>query len=123
MATLAQLVAAQKADPQTFKGLTPAQRTAVKAALQPVDGFTDDQRYWLSCWWLQCTQADVDAINAALPAGTQVAPLSLGGLLYLGSDLLTDLVTYSKVKTVLQGMTPTYLDPAAIQAAQQKTLP
>lgn len=41
--------------------------------------------------WLACTQADVDAINALLPADTRVGPLTdANGDLFLGADLLTD---------------------------------
>lgn len=90
-------------------------RAIAQAALLPAAGFSDEQRHWLSRWWLACTQADVDAINALLPVHTQVAATEIGGALYLGGDLLTDSLTpagtYWPARDVLHRLVCTYIEP------------
>jgi hypothetical protein len=102
-----------------WNDLTNAQQLAVRAELAPVLGFSGAQRNWLNRWWLQCTQADVDAINATLPAGTRVAPVDIGGVLHLGADLLTDAQqgeTFYRARSILARLTiaeAVYTPPAA----------
>lgn len=60
--------------------------------------------------WLGCTQDDVDAINALLPANTRVAPLiDIEGTLFLGADLLTDCEegqTYGNAESLIKTLLP-----------------
>jgi hypothetical protein len=92
-----------------------------EAALLPDPTFADDQRYWFQRWWLACTQADVDAINALLPSSVQVSSLEWNGGLYLGSDLLTDSLLpeqmYFAAQSVIQGLICTYFDPPPVSPA------
>jgi hypothetical protein len=107
MAPLAQVVASQKVDATTFGKLTQPEVTAIKPELPPppAQAFTPDQRYWHERWWIKVTSAQLAAINAALPENTRVEALSWGGLLYIGSDLLTDLDrTYGKARSPLEAL-------------------
>jgi hypothetical protein len=89
-------------------------RAVAEAALLPNPAFVEEQRFWFARWWLACTQADVDAINAVLPESVQVAPIEIEGSLYLGSDLLTDSMqpgqTYYAAQAIVQGLICTYFD-------------
>lgn len=96
----------------------------IKAELQPGKGFTDAQREDLSRQWLQVTQKQVDQINEALPAHTQVATLEFGGNLYLGADLLTDTdKTYAAARELIEALVPVALDPEQIKEAQAVEVP
>jgi hypothetical protein len=90
---------------KSWQDLTAAQKLEVREAIAPaVRGFTSAQRAWLNRWWLQCTQSDVDAINATLPASVRVSPTTINGTLYLGADLLTDAQageTFYKARAIL----------------------
>lgn len=122
---LAQLVAAQKSDPTTFSKLAPADLDGVKTELVPNDkqAFTADQRFWLERWWLPCTKADVDSINALLPANTRVEPLNSAGSLYLCADLKTDSKNYGKASAILAALPMTNLDIDAVKAEKVKAEP
>lgn len=60
--------------------------------------------------WLACTQAQVNAINAALPPKTRVAPLKDStNALFLGADLLTDCEpgqTYAEAGALIKALLP-----------------
>lgn len=91
-------------------------RAVYEAEIEPKNGFSPEQRQWVAKWWLSCTQADVDAINATLPAGTRVEAISINGGLYLGCDLLTDMAsqksTYYKARRILDRLTWTNIEKA-----------
>jgi hypothetical protein len=91
--TLSELGAAIRANPCAWKDIPADQQAIARAALIPSGHFTAEQRTLLSCWWLQCTQDDVDAINALLPANTRVSTIQVEGLQYLSGYLLTDSLT------------------------------
>lgn len=94
-------------------------KTAAKAILAGDRGFTEAQRAWFSGWWMVCTAADVDAINAALPAGTRVSALEVGGTLYLNGDLTTDCMdpgsTYYPARAVFRKLVWVEMIPPAQQ--------
>lgn len=83
-----------RTNPRPWNDLTSTEQAVLQAALMPgVDGFTDEQRAYLGRWWLQCTQADVDAVNALIPPPENTvitARTGLDGNLYLSADLLSD---------------------------------
>lgn len=103
-----------RASPMAWRDIPAEQRTVAEAALLPPagQGFDAQQRDWLAHWWLACTQADVEAVNAVLPVGVRVSPLEVDGALYLGADLLTDALTadgtYHAALSVLEGLICTY---------------
>lgn len=113
--TLTEVGDALRAAPTAWRNIPAEYKAVAEQALLPNPAFIDDQRYWFARWWLACTQADVDAINAALPAGVQVAPLEWAGALYLGSDLLTDSMQpgqmYYPAQATIQSLVCTYIDP------------
>jgi hypothetical protein len=104
-----------RANPMAWRDIPPALQEIAKAALLPAPAFTAEQRHWFARWWLACTPAGVAAINALLPASTQVSATELGGALYLGSDLLTDSLTvgntYYPAQAILQGLVCVYIEP------------
>jgi hypothetical protein len=104
--TLAEVATLLKSAPKSWNDLTAQEKQDVGAALRPVLGFDGQQRAWFGDWWFTCTQANVDAMNAALPAGTRVGAVSYLGTLYLGMDLATDCMqagdTYAAVRPVLR---------------------
>lgn len=112
--TLTEVGDALRATPMRWQDIPADYRTVAEQALLPDPAFADDQRYWFARWWLACTQADVAAINALLPADTQVAAVNVAGQLYLGSDLLTDSLQpgqmYYPAQAVIQGLVCTYFD-------------
>lgn len=105
-ATLAQLATLLKASPKSFNALTSQQKADMLDALRPLSGFDASQRSWFEDWWFVCTQAQVDAINALLPASVRVDPTSFGGALYLSTDLATDCAnqkdTYFAARSVIR---------------------
>lgn len=113
MTTLTQVGDALRADPCAWRDIPPTYQAIAQAALLPTGAFTAEQRHWFARWWLACTQDDVDAVNALLPAGTQVAGLELQGAMYLGSDLLTDAINpasvYHAALPVLEALICTYI--------------
>lgn len=89
--TLSELATLLKASPKSYNDLTAPQKQDFRDTLSPkVAGFDGQQRAWFGDWWLACVQADVNTINAALPANTRVASVSYLGVLYLNIDLGTD---------------------------------
>jgi hypothetical protein len=87
--------------------LTPSQRTDFRDTVAPkLEGFDGQQRAWFRDWWFACTQAQVDTMNAALPASVRVSPVSHLGQLYLNIDLATDCMqagdTYAAARPVLR---------------------
>lgn len=113
--TLTEVGDALRATPTAWRDIPDAYRAVAEAALLPDPAFVEDQRYWFARWWLACTQSDVDAINAALPANVQVSALEWEGGLYLGSDLLTDSMQpgqmYYPAQATIQALVCTYFDP------------
>lgn len=113
--TLTEVGDALRATPTRWSDIPESYRAVAEEALLPNPAFVEEQRYWLDRWWLACTQADVDAINAVLPQGVQVSPIEHAGSLYLGSDLLTDSMqpgqTYYAAQAIVQGLVCTYIDP------------
>ena len=120
--TLTEIGDLLRATPMAWRDIPSEHRAVVEAALMPSPAFVDGQRFWFERWWLGCTQQDVDAINALLPASTRVSALSFNGQLLLGSDLLTDSMapgqTYYAAQAVIQGLICTYFaDPPTPPAA------
>lgn len=106
MATLGEIATLLKASPKSYNDLTTQQKQDVRDALAPLSGFNAPQRAWFGDWWFACTQANVDAINAALPAKTRVAAVTYLGAKYLNVDLATDCMnssdTYFGARTILR---------------------
>lgn len=105
--TLIQIAAFLQATPSSFNDLTAPQKQDFIDTLAPkVNGFDGQQRPWFGDWWLVCTQADVDAMNALLPSGVRVAAVSYLGVKYLNIDLATDCMsadsTYFAARSVLR---------------------
>ena len=115
MTTLTEVGDALRAQPMAWRDIPQAYREIAQAALLPKPAFTDEQRYWFARWWLACTPADVDAINAALPPTVQVAAMERDGALFIGSDLLTDSLvpggTYYPAQALIQALVCRYLEP------------
>lgn len=115
MTALTDVGDAIRATPIAWRDIPQDQRAVAAASLLPADGFTDEQRYFLKRWWLACTQSDVDAMNALLPASVQVSPIEVAGVLYVCGDLLTDALTpgntYHPALSVLETLVCTYIDP------------
>lgn len=93
----------------SFNSLTAQQKIDFRDTLAPkLAGFDGQQRAWFGDWWLLCTQPQVDAMNAALPAGTRVAPVAYLGNLYLNIDLGTDATslgdTYFATRATLRAL-------------------
>jgi hypothetical protein len=107
-----------RATPMCWREIPADGRAVAEASLLPNPIFVEGQRHWISRWWLACTQSDVDAINAVLPAHTRVSALDIGGSLYLGSDLLTDSMRegqmYYPAQSVIQRLICTYFDPPPV---------
>jgi hypothetical protein len=105
--TLAELAVILKASPKSWNDLTAQQKLDFRDTLAPkVAGFDGQQRTWFGDWWMACTQAQVDAMNAALPPSVRVAPVSYLGQLYVNIDLATDCMgandTYAAARPVLR---------------------
>lgn len=103
--TMAQLALVVK--DKSWDLLTAAQRIDFRDTLAPkLDGFDGQQRAWFRDWWFACTQADVDAMNAALPASVRIGAVSYLGQLYINVDLATDCMqagdTYAAARPVLR---------------------
>lgn len=116
MTTLTDVGDSIRANPRPWRDIPPQQQAVAAAGLLPsAAGFSDEQRYFLLRWWLACTQADVAAINALLPAAVRVAAIDVAGALYLCGDLLTDALTpgntYHPALPVLETLVCTYIDP------------
>lgn len=116
------LRAEQAADrPKAWKDIPPVERGIAMQALMPAKGFNEQQKAYLRRWWLECTQADVDAINAALPASVRVEPITQGGKLFICGDLLTDAIepgsTYGAALAVIESLPCIYMDytPPAVE--------
>lgn len=110
--TLAQIAAFLQATPSSFNGLTAAQKQDFLDTLVPtVAGFDGAHRAWFGDWWLVCVQADVDAMNAVLPANVRVSPVTYLGVLYLNIDLATDCMnagdTYAAARPTLRTLVMT----------------
>lgn len=103
-----------RANPCAWIQLTLDQQSVAKAALLPDGAFTEEQRSFLSKWWLRCTQEHVDAINAALPRGTRVSAITRQGDMYLSGYLLTDALgeegTYFSATTILKSLVASYFE-------------
>lgn len=95
--TLAQVATFLQATPSAWNDLTAGQKQNARDSMLPkINGFDGEQRAWFQNWWLgPCTQAQVNAINAALPPRTRVAPVTIAAQLYLNIDLLTDVINPS----------------------------
>lgn len=107
MATLAQVATFLKAQPRSYDTLTTAQKQEFRETLAPkLAGFDGEQRAWFKDWWLVCTQAQLDAINAALPAKTRVSGILRDGNWHLNTDLATDCLqagsTYFLARSILR---------------------
>lgn len=105
--TLSELATLLKASPKSWNDLTAAQKLDFRDTLAPkIDGFDGAQRAWFRDWWFICTQANVDAMNALLPANVRVAAVSYLGVLYLDIDLATDCMnltdTYGAARSVIR---------------------
>lgn len=105
--TLGELATLLRASPKSWNDLTAAQKTDFRDTLAPrVNGFDGPQRNWFKDWWFICTQANVDAINALLPANVRVEPVTYLGIKYLNIDLATDCMqltdTYGPARPVIR---------------------
>lgn len=91
--TLAAVAALLLASPKSWDALNASQKQLIRDNLLPkATGFDGPQRDWFRDWWLAATPAQVTAINAALPARTRVAPVTINSVLYLNIDILTDVI-------------------------------
>lgn len=105
--TLAELATILRASPKSYDLLTAQQKTDFRETLAPkLAGFDGGQRNWFGDWWIIATQANVDAINAALPANVRVQSVSYLGVQYLNIDLATDCMqagdTYTAARPILR---------------------
>lgn len=104
--TLSEVATLLKSAPKSWNDLTAQEKTDVGAALKPFLGFDAPQRAWFGDWWFACTQAQVDTMNAALPARTRIAAVLYQGTLYLNMDLATDCMgagdTYAAARPTLR---------------------
>jgi hypothetical protein len=104
--TLAQVAAFLTVTPVSYNDLTAQQKQDFSDTLAPFNGFSGGQRAWFGDWWFACTQAQVDTMNAALPAKVRVQPARYLGVLYLNIDLATDCLnagdTYAAARPVLR---------------------
>lgn len=121
--TLTEIGDALRANPMCWRDVPDEMKTVVRDALLPRGAFTDEQRSFLSLWFLSVTPEDVTAINAALPDGTRVSPIALNdGSLALGSDLLSDddttSATYAPARSILETLTLRYVTPDLLPPAQ-----
>lgn len=110
--TLAQIAAFLQATPSSYDSLTASQKTDLRDTLAAkLTGFDGEQRAWFRDWWFQCTQANVDAMNAALPASTRVSAVAYDNKLWLNVDLVTDCMnagdTYFACRSVLRTLVMT----------------
>lgn len=109
MATLQQVATFLRASPKSYDTLTAGQKTTFREVLAPkLAGFDGEQRTWFRDWWFVATQAQVDAINAALPRNVQVQPVLYNGTLYLNIDIATDCLqsgdTYFAARSVFRAL-------------------
>ncbi len=113
--TLTEIGDLLRKSPMAWNAIPQNMRNEVAKALLPANGFTAEQRAYLARWWLACTQDDVDAINKTLPESVRVSAIDIGGILYLGGDLLTDAITpggqFSAALPILERLVCTYIDP------------
>lgn len=105
--TLQELATILKSGPKSWDTLTVQQRTDFRETLAPkIAGFDGQQRAWFRDWWFACTQANLDAMNASLPASIRVGAVSYLGQLYINIDLATDCMdaesTYALARPVLR---------------------
>lgn len=94
---------------KSFNALTAQEKIDFRDTLAPkLAGFDGQQRAWFGDWWLLCTQAQIDAMNAALPSNTRVAAATYLGSQYLNIDLSTDCTslgdTYFAARATLRGV-------------------
>ena len=112
---------------QSFNSLTAQQKIDFRDTLAPkLAGFDGQQRPWFGDWWLLCTQEQIDAMNAALPAGTRVWPVTYQSNLYLNIDLGTDATslgdTYFATRATLRALVFTNI-PNLASLLPQSALP
>ncbi len=93
----------------SFNSLSAQSKQDFIDTLKPkVQGFDGTTRSWFGDWWLLTTQAQLDAMNAALPGNTRVYAVSYLGSLYLNIDLCTDCVnagdTYVAARPTLRAL-------------------
>lgn len=105
--TLSELADLLRASPKSWNDLTAAQKLDFRDTLAPkIDGFDGPQRAWFQNWWFICTQANVDAMNALLPANVRIAAVTYLGVKYLNIDLATDCMqltdTYGPARSVIR---------------------
>jgi hypothetical protein len=105
--TLSELATILKASPKSYDLLTTQQKQDFRETLAPkVDGFEGQQRTWFRDWWFVCTQAQLDTMNAALPANVRINAVDYLGVLYINIDLATDCMqltdTYGAARSVIR---------------------
>lgn len=88
---------------------TPEDADAIEAHVFPYSVHDQGKAAFVRAFWLACTQAQVDKINAALPSRVRVAGRKLtGGGLALSFDLLTDSKegqTYAAARHLIRELT------------------
>ncbi|HWL54268.1 MAG TPA: hypothetical protein VNQ90_17645 [Chthoniobacteraceae bacterium] len=97
--------------PLPWSGLSGEQQAAFRL-LMPRPTFTDEQREWVSLWWLPVTVQQVADINAVVPAGNQYPGREdLDGDLFISVDLLSDALDSGRLAAllpILQSLPLTY---------------
>lgn len=114
--TLAAVATFLRASPKAWVDLTANQKDTARNVLLPkITGFDGEQRAWFKDWWMACTQAQVDTMNALLPANVRVAPKDISGSLYLNIDIITDVLnpgdTYYPARMTLRSLVFTNITP------------
>lgn len=91
-----------RGSPKAWRDIAKANKDTIKELLRPVNGFSQDQREFISKWYIEVTQATVDAINAAMPPHTICEPrVDNDGKLFLSCDLFTDAEDGGRLKDIL----------------------
>jgi hypothetical protein len=84
---------ALRANPMSWDQIPSDMKETVIAIMRPAPAFTPEQRDFLSRWWLQVSDEQLNAINATMPPNTVCSPRIDGeGNKWLCCDLFTDAV-------------------------------
>jgi hypothetical protein len=70
--------------------------------LFPRPSFTEEQRFWLSRWWLPVDDETIAALNEAAPRNTSIhASTDLAGDRFVSADLLSDAIDGRRLSALL----------------------
>ncbi|HWL51757.1 MAG TPA: hypothetical protein VNQ90_04940 [Chthoniobacteraceae bacterium] len=90
-------------NPLPWSGLSDEQQSAFRLLMPDADtGFTEEQRTWISLWWLPVSRKEVDDLNALCPENTVIASRQdLDGDLFISVDLLSDALDGGRLAALL----------------------